>query len=385
MASLRRKPNSRYWIACFNLANGGRSQRSTKTTNKKLAQKFADEYEAAARNRATETQVRRVLSDLHRMHSGSALRSTSVREYLEQWMAAKNGTISESTKAAYSAAARDLCRFLGDRADGELLYLGKADIGAFRDDVASSRTATTANNRLKILRIALQQAWRDGVVDENPAAKVSLLKCRNDESSRRPFTSDELRRLIRLAEGDWKGVILCGLYTGQRLGDLVRLRWSNIDLERATLSLTTQKTQRRQILPIAKPLRCWFETRRQEGASVERPVFPTLSLRLKESGKVSTLSNQFFKLLSSAGLVAPRSHEKRAESPGRKGRRVISDLSFHSLRHTATSLMKNAGVSPAIVQEFVGHNSKAMSEHYTHIELASLRDAAEALPIFDVD
>ena len=42
--------------------------------------------------------------------------------------------------------------------------------------------------------------------------------------------------------------------------------------------------------------------------------------------------------------------------------------------------MKNAGVSPAIVQEFVGHDSKAISQHYTHIELAALRQAAEALP-----
>jgi len=44
--------------------------------------------------------------------------------------------------------------------------------------------------------------------------------------------------------------------------------------------------------------------------------------------------------------------------------------------------MKNAGVSPAIVQEFVGHNSRAISEQYTHIELASLRIAADSMPDF---
>jgi len=42
--------------------------------------------------------------------------------------------------------------------------------------------------------------------------------------------------------------------------------------------------------------------------------------------------------------------------------------------------MKNAGISPAIVQEFVGHDSKAVSQHYTHIELSSLGKAAKALP-----
>jgi hypothetical protein len=42
--------------------------------------------------------------------------------------------------------------------------------------------------------------------------------------------------------------------------------------------------------------------------------------------------------------------------------------------------MKNAGVSPAVAQEFVGHDSKAVSQHNTHIELEALKRAAEALP-----
>ncbi len=42
--------------------------------------------------------------------------------------------------------------------------------------------------------------------------------------------------------------------------------------------------------------------------------------------------------------------------------------------------MKNAGISPAIVQEFIGHNSKIVSDSYTHIETKSLRKAAETLP-----
>jgi hypothetical protein len=46
--------------------------------------------------------------------------------------------------------------------------------------------------------------------------------------------------------------------------------------------------------------------------------------------------------------------------------------------------MKSAGVSPAVVQEFVGHDSKAVSQHYTHIELKALKKAGEALPtLFD--
>ncbi len=107
MASLRLKPNSKYWIACFTSANGQRAQRSTKTTNRKLAQKLADDYESAARSRMTEAQVRRVLTDLHRMHSGTILGSTAARSYFEQWVKAKAGTVAESTRVAYESAIRD--------------------------------------------------------------------------------------------------------------------------------------------------------------------------------------------------------------------------------------------------------------------------------------
>jgi integrase len=261
-----------------------------------------------------------------------------------------------------------------------MLYVTKADIAAFRDSIAVGRSPATVNGRLKILRVAFQQAWRDGIIEDNPAAKVPLLKPPLGATSRRAFTLAELKKLVAAADGDWKGAILFGVYTGQRLGDIARLRWDDIDSETNTLALTTQKTHRRQILPVAPPLRTWINDHRKGTARSNGPIFPSLIAQLGKSGRVGSLSNQFYGLMASVGLVSPRSHQRKADGPGRDGRRSQSDLSFHSLRHTATSLMKNAGISPAIVQEFVGHDSKAVSQHYTHIELSSLRKAADALP-----
>lgn len=379
MASLRRKPNSKYWIACFTLSNGTRAQRSTKSTKRKLAQKLADDYEAAARSRMTEAQVRRVLSDLHRMNSGSTMGSATVRSYLDQWVKAKIGSISQATKAAYESAARDFCEFLADRADMQMLYLSKTDIAAFRDHIASTRSPATANNRLKILRVALQQAWRDGFIDDNPAAKVPVLRASSEGTPRRAFTLEELKTLIQAATGEWKGIILFGIYTGQRIGDIIRLKWENVDLETNSLALTTRKTGRRQILPLAAALRQWID--RQNQKTGKAFIFAGLAAQVETTGRVASLSNGFYDLMASAGMVSERSHHrKKVDATGRAGRRAQSELSFHCLRHTATSLMKNAGVSPAIVQEFIGHDSKAISQHYTHIDLASLRQAADALP-----
>jgi len=86
--------------------------------------------------------------------------------------------------------------------------------------------------------------------------------------------------------------------------------------------------------------------------------------------------------MTKAGLVEKKSHHKSEGSMGRSGRHNLSKISFHSLRHTTTSLLKNAGVSSAIAEEFVGHDSSEMNRVYTHIDQSAMRLAADKLPDF---
>jgi integrase len=60
--------------------------------------------------------------------------------------------------------------------------------------------------------------------------------------------------------------------------------------------------------------------------------------------------------------------------------RVALLLSFHSLRHTTTSILKNAGVNSAIVMDVVSHQSTAISAHYTTIDSDAKRRAIERMP-----
>lgn len=62
------------------------------------------------------------------------------------------------------------------------------------------------------------------------------------------------------------------------------------------------------------------------------------------------------------------------------GAKEAAQLSFHSLRHTAVTLLKEAGIPAAVVMEMIGHDSEKMSEHYTHVGQEAMRKAAEALP-----
>ncbi len=175
-------------------------------------------------------------------------------------------------------------------------------------------------------------------------------------------------------------MVLFGLYTGQRLGDLARLTWRSVDLEKNEIRFVARKTGKSTIIPIAKHLRRHIENLPM-GDDLEQPLHPEASRIVTKEGKVGTLSRQFYEILAQAGLVEKRPHRKSPKGEKKQiGRRPSSGISFHALRHTATSLLKNAGVSPAIVQEFIGHDSPEINRIYTHMEIETLKGAADLLP-----
>jgi integrase len=172
---------------------------------------------------------------------------------------------------------------------------------------------------------------------------------------------------------EWEGLVLFGLYTGQRLRDLANLTWQNLDLDSNELAFVAGKTGRRMRIPLAAPLQRYI-AKVPAGDDPTQPLFP----RAFNTKRTGTLSNQFYDILVDAGLVGARNH--KANGNGRNSRRTFNEIGFHALRHTATSLMKNAGISPAIVQDIIGHDSPAVSAHYTHVDDAAKRRALNAMP-----
>lgn len=77
-------------------------------------------------------------------------------------------------------------------------------------------------------------------------------------------------------------------------------------------------------------------------------------------------------------MVEPRNN--RVLKDGRATTRTASPYSFHILRHTATSELKNRGVSGAISEDIIGHESTEISRNYTHIDPKANEDTVGKLP-----
>jgi len=420
MASLRRLPNSPYWIACFSLPDGSRTQRSTRvpvagagkadigplhemleeilggkvtvTDNptasggmdareaKRLAQRIATQFEDAAREgrtaRLTESQARKVIADIYSLANKDALPNSTIKDYCDAWLKRKELESNQRTHERYGTAIAHFLEHAGTKASRDIAHLGAKDITALRDHLASTLSPNSANYTVKVLRAMLNQARRDGFVEKNEASRVTLIQ-RVRQFERRAFTIDELGRILSVANAEWRGMILLGLYTGLRLGDVATLTWANLDLQQKELIVTTQKTGRRQILPLAKPLLVHLQTL-PASDDPNAPLFPHACSNKQRNPHGGPLSNQFHGILVAAGMAQARTH--KSQGKGRNTKRQLNEISFHSLRHTATSLLKNAGVSDVIARDIIGHDSAAVSANYTHIDQETKRTALDKLP-----
>jgi integrase len=380
MASIKRHPKSPFWMACFSLPDGRRTTRSTGTTNRKEAQRVANHYEDTARDgkarRLTESRARKTIADIFALSNPEILPSSSIKEFLSSWLKRKELEAGEKTHVRYSVVVDQLSDYLGARANQDITHLNAREIAGFREHLSQRVSPGTVNVALKILRSAMAQARREGLIDVNEAERVTLLRIRKSVK-RKPFTAMQIRRLLAVANAEWRGMILVGLYCGLRLSDVATLTWRNIDLQTGELTLTTAKTGREQILPLTKPLLTHLESL-PAGDDPDAPLFPSAFAAKQRSHYGGTLSNQFYEILVNAKLAEPRSHASHGK--GRAAKRAPSVLSFHSLRHTATSMLKNAGVSDSVARDIIGHESAAVSANYTHIDAATKRDALGKLP-----
>ena len=259
-----------------------------------------------------------------------------------------------------------------------MAHLSSTEIVAYRDHLARQHSPSSVNLSLAAIQAALSRAFDDRLVDVNEASRVPRLE--DDpkrKQQRRAFTPEELRAILEVCDQEWRGMVLCGAYTGMRLGDVSLLRWrTSIWLAGSCasrprrLGQDTGHPDRRTLAPASLEI-AWSDDPRA-------PLFPRAFAGRQRDIPTGTLSNQFYRLMTRAGVVPARSNKSTGK--GRSAARTSIGLGFHCLRHTTTTLLKAAGVSDVVAREIVGHETAAVSRTYSHIDASTLRAAIDRLP-----
>ncbi len=196
-----------------------------------------------------------------------------------------------------------------------------------------------------VLRSALGDAERWGLVMRNVARLVDPPRLAS--TSVETLARDDVRAFIQSTEGDrLHALYVLACAAGLRRGELLALRWSDLDLSRCALSVQRALTKAVHGWEFADPKTV------QAKRVIKLPTFAVQALR---DHRIEQLEER----LAAAGLEPHR-------------------FTFHSLRHSAASVMLAEGVQPKVVQEVLGHSSiKVTMDTYSHV-FPHLQDEAAA-------
>ena len=376
MASVSKRKKSSYWAACYTDQNGRQLKRSTKTTDRNAAMVIALEYERAEKQAKQgvliTTQLRKVLSDVSEKVNGDSLHVESVEVYFKKWLDGVAVRNSPATLERYRNAVKWFLENIQGKVKKPVFAITSQDVENFLIARLKSGLANkTAVVDLKIIKSAFQQAVNHGTIPINPVSAVRLPKV--DSMEREVFTHDEVQKIIKSAPSlDWETLITLGYFTGARLSDCVQMTWDNIFAEEGLIKYRQQKTGKMVKVPMHFEVIKHLHYKGTFGTT----GFLCPKLAAKGSGGKHGLSEGFNRIVIKAGLD-PMTVKG-------KGKRKFSRRTFHSLRHTFNSTMADAGVSPELRMTLTGHQSIEMNKRYTHLKMATLQKAVDAMPLFGI-
>jgi integrase len=358
----QRKTDSR-WVGAVSV---GGKRRWVYASTRKAAQAKLDDLRASARQG--------IIPADHRLTLG---------RHLALWLDAVRPTVRDSTWTSYEGHVRI---HLASIAGISLAALTPNDVRALiQNRLADGCAPRTVGYTVTVLRMALKQAVRDGLIPRNVAVLVDPPRVVRQEI--RALTATEARRLLAL-DTPLAPLWTLLLGTGLRLGEALGLRWSDIDFAAGTLAVRgTLVSVPRHARPVApKWSRTGLRLRLAEPKTdasrrtIALPDFVVDALRVHEEQQASLPLN-FLGLAFTSPRGTPldarnvsRAFARDRESAG------LAPMRIHDLRHAATSLMLSQGSTLDDVKRVLGHSSIALtSDTYGHLVAGRSREVADGM------
>jgi integrase len=302
----------------------------------------------------------------------------TVGEYLDRWLRDVRDTVRQSTYEGYEYAIRPHIRPALGRI--RLKDLSPAHARWFyRERLDSGLAAATVHKMHVVLHKALKAAVADGLIPRNVTADLKLPRITREEID--PLSPDEARRLLEAARGDrLETLYVLALNTGMRQGELLALKWDDVDLERGVLRVRRTLTHSGKAFILGEPKTKKSRRTIRLTAGAVQALKDHLARQLEEMERMGSIYQPGGLIFAteSGTIINPSNLRNRSFKPLLKlaGLRPIR---FHDLRHTCATLLLSKDVNPKIVSEMLGHASISITlDIYSHL-LPEMQEKA-ALP-----
>ena len=216
----------------------------------------------------------------------------------------------------------------------------------------SGRSKSSVNREMALLKKMHNLAIDWGYAAQNPVKKVRFFS-EKDNLKERVLTSEEELRLLNECAPHLKPILIIALNTGMRLGEILGLKWNQIDFRRMQVRVERTKSGSVRFIPMNLVLSETLSMLRSRNEGLEY-VFHN-----PETGRpLASVKRAFLTACRKAG---------------------ITGLRFHDLRHTFASRLVERGVDLITVKELLGHSSVKITERYTHPNQSLKQSAVESL------
>ena len=307
-------------------------------------------------------------------------------DFMEQWLEIVKSTVSIPTYSSYVNAVKSIIAPYFRKKKILLRDLQAHDIQMFYQEQLQRVKASSVIHYHANIHKALKYAVKNDMIPSNPAEKVERPK--QDKFYGNFYDRDELNKLFEAVAGTKLELpVLLGAFYGLRRSEIVGLKWSAIDFEQNTITIshtvtscnldgkcvivakdTTKTKSSRRTLPLVpyfheKLLAVKAQQERNQklcGRSYNREFLEYICVDdIGDRFKPNYITSQFPKLLE------------------RNGFRKIR---FHDLRHSCASLLLASGVPMKHIQEWLGHSDFSTTANiYAHLDYSSKLTSASAM------
>jgi integrase len=306
-----------------------------------------------------------------------------VGEYLDRWL---SDSVSDTVKATTFERYEQITRLHLKPALGrvKLNALTPAHVRSlYREKLEAGSAARTVRYIHTTLHKALKQAVMDGLIPRNATEAVKPPQPSREEM--RPLTPEQAKLLLQVAHeaGDrLEALYVLAIHTGLRQGELLGLKWNDVDLEDGSLQV-------RRTLSITKSGPVFTSPKTNSARrSVKLTSKATEALKshlerqLREIDRVGSLWSpgdaDGLIFASETGEPLDRRAVTKLKFKPLLKRARLPEIRFHDLRHTCATLLLTRNVNPKIVSEMLGHSTIAITlDTYSHV-LPNMRDQAAA-------
>lgn len=298
----------------------------------------------------------------HKLARGESLEPTAVKEepkihfqeFVKDWFETyvkNNNKHSEIVTKGHLLRAH-LIPYFGSM---ELSAISNLDVEKFkRLKLSQGLAAKSINNHLTILRKALHCAQEWGHIERLP-----LIKPLKTAPAKYDFlTKEESRLLLTAAEGEWHDMILLALETGLRFGELIALRWEDVDF--TTGEFTISRSYAKGVLGSTK-------SNRIRHIPISDNARNMLLLRPKRHDLV--FAERDGEPLSHKRCI--RELHIRCQQAG------LRPIGWHTFRHTFASGLVQDGANLLAVKELLGHSDIHTTMRYAHLNRSALHQAMQ--------